>query len=124
MKKVCQLDENGYFVGITVADESPLEEGIYLLPYGTVDVSEPEIKDGFLTKWDGSTFIYEVIPKPIPEPDPPILTYADLRRAEYPPISDYVDGIVKGDQVQIDKYIADCLSVKAKYPKPIEQLGL
>ena len=42
----------------------------------------------------------------------------DLRAAEYPPMQDYLDGIVKGDQAQIDKYIADCLAVKAKYPKP------
>ena len=28
-----------------------------------------------------------------------------------------VDGVVKGDQAQIDKYIADCQAVKAKYPK-------
>lgn len=42
----------------------------------------------------------------------------DLRASEYPPMSDYVDGVVKGDQAQIDKYIADCLAVKAKYPKP------
>lgn len=45
------------------------------------------------------------------------LTYAEKRAAEYPPMTDYLDGIVKGDQVQIDKYIADCLAVKAKYPK-------
>lgn len=43
-----------------------------------------------------------------------------LRAAEYPPITDYLDGIVKGDQAQIDKYIADCQAVKAKYPKPVE----
>jgi len=32
---------------------------------------------------------------------------------------DYIDGVVKGDQAQIDKYIADCLAVKAKYPKGV-----
>jgi hypothetical protein len=42
----------------------------------------------------------------------------EARANEYPPMSDYVDGVVKGDQTQIDKYIADCLAVKAKYPKP------
>lgn len=42
----------------------------------------------------------------------------ELRANEYPPMSDYLDGVVKGDQAQIDKYIADCLAVKAKYPKP------
>lgn len=43
--------------------------------------------------------------------------YTEKRKAEYPPMADYLDGIVKGDQAQIDKYIADCKVVKAKYPK-------
>jgi len=43
--------------------------------------------------------------------------YIAKRASEYPPITDYLDGVVKGDQTQIDKYIADCLAVKAKYPK-------
>ena len=43
--------------------------------------------------------------------------YIAKRAAEYPPITDYLDGVVKGNQAQIDKYIADCLAVKAKYPK-------
>jgi hypothetical protein len=44
--------------------------------------------------------------------------YAIKRAAEYPRITDYLDGVVKGDQAQINKYIADCQAVKAKYPKP------
>jgi hypothetical protein len=43
--------------------------------------------------------------------------YQRDRAKEYPDFKDYLDGIVKGDQAQIDKYIADCLAVKAKYPK-------
>ena len=43
--------------------------------------------------------------------------YAKRRLLEYPPVADYIDGVVKGDQAQIDKYIADCQAVKAKYPK-------
>jgi hypothetical protein len=43
--------------------------------------------------------------------------YSIKRAAEYPSITDYIDGVVKGDQAQIEKYIADCLAVKAKYPK-------
>ena len=43
--------------------------------------------------------------------------YKAKRSAEYPPITDYLDGVVKGDQAQIDAYIAACLAVKAKYPK-------
>ena len=44
--------------------------------------------------------------------------YIAKRQIEYPPMTDYLDGIAKGDQTQIDKYIADCQAVKTKYPKP------
>ena len=44
-------------------------------------------------------------------------SYADKRKAEYPPIKDYLDGIVKNDQNQIDTYILACKEVKLKYPK-------
>ena len=43
--------------------------------------------------------------------------YQRKRAAEYPPMADYLDGVVKGDQAQIDAYVAACLAVKAKYPK-------
>ena len=43
--------------------------------------------------------------------------YARKRKAAYPDIYDYMDGIVKNDQTQIDKYIADSQAVKARYKK-------
>ena len=45
--------------------------------------------------------------------------YKSKRASEYPPVTDWLDGMVKGDQAQIDKYIADCLATKAKYPKGV-----
>jgi hypothetical protein len=53
-----------------------------------------------------------LIERPIVE-----LTYQEKRRQEYPPMADYIDGIVKGDAVQVQTYIDACLAVKAKYPK-------
>jgi hypothetical protein len=77
---------------------------------------------------DINTLIWENGTQPIPANE--ILTkqqeliaeyesnkYQRDRAKEYPDFKDYLDGIVKGDQAQIDKYIADCLAVKAKYPK-------
>ena len=43
--------------------------------------------------------------------------YQRDRAREYPDFREYLDGIVKGDNVQVQKYINDCLAVKAKYPK-------
>jgi hypothetical protein len=68
----------------------------YLLPAGSVQITDAEAE--------------ALSPKTE-------LTYAQKRAAEYPPMTDYLDGVVKGDQAQIDKYIADCQAVKAKYPK-------
>ena len=43
--------------------------------------------------------------------------YQRLRALEYPPMTDYLDAVVKGDLAQQQAYIDACLAVKAKYPK-------
>ena len=45
------------------------------------------------------------------------MAYVRLREAAYPPLTDYLDAIVKGDTVQAQAYIDACLAVKAEYPK-------
>jgi len=44
--------------------------------------------------------------------------YQRKRKAEYPPIEDYLDAVVKGDAAQLQRYTDACLAIKAKYPKP------
>lgn len=46
--------------------------------------------------------------------------YQRLRAKEYPDFKQYLDGVVKGDQEQIQAYIDACQAVKEKYPKPAE----
>jgi len=119
MKQVIQLDADGYFVGFTTADESPLEAGVFLIPAGAIDATAPTVPEGKRAKWNGA-WVFDDIPQPetAQEREPIELSYADKRVAEYPPMTDYLDGVVKGDQAQIDAYIAACQAVKAKYPKP------
>jgi hypothetical protein len=118
-KQVIQLDADGYFVGFTTADESPLEPGVFLLPAGAVDAPTPTVPEGQKAKWNNG-WVLEAIPEPEPEPEPePVeLTYDQKRAMEYPSMADYLDGIVKGDTEQVQAYIDACLVVKAKYPKP------
>ncbi len=48
-KLVSQLDDSGYFVGPVMADVSPLEPGVYLIPGNAVDIQPPSpIQPGFL----------------------------------------------------------------------------
>lgn len=64
----------------------------------------------------GDTYDNGQFSKPVPVVDP--LEYQRQRASEYPPMADYIDGIVKGDQAQVQAYIDACLAVKLKYPKP------
>lgn len=77
-KPVCQLDHDGYFVGLTVADESQLEPGVWHMPARAVDVAAPTVPGGYRAKWNGDSFDMEEIPVE-PEPEPP--TLAERREA-------------------------------------------
>ena len=50
--------------------------------------------------------------------DAALATLLASRAAEYPPMTDYLDGIVKGDTAQVQAYIDACLAVKLKWLKP------
>lgn len=69
MKIVSQLDADGYFVGLTAADESPLEPGVFLIPGGAVDAEPPVVPDGHRARWSNG-WAFEAIPQPEPEPEP------------------------------------------------------
>jgi hypothetical protein len=44
--------------------------------------------------------------------------YQRQRAKAYPPVADYLDAVVKGDQAQMQAYVNACLAVKAQFPKP------
>ena len=77
---------------------------------------------------DGNIVINNPIPDGAVESDEDVVTaidgsrvlasnYKELRRLEYPDFREYLDGVVKGDQAQINDYIQKCQTVKTKYPK-------
>jgi hypothetical protein len=66
MKTVYQLDQNGKYIGETIAHESPLEPGIYLIPGGCVETAPPETNKGQVAVWDGVWTLVDV-----PEPEKP-----------------------------------------------------
>jgi len=58
LKIVSQLNAQGYFIGPVVADESPLEEGVYLLPGGAVDVTPPTVPAGKVAQLRGASWVF------------------------------------------------------------------
>ena len=62
-KTVYQTNYSGLFVTETIADESPLEPGIFLIPAGCVETAPPEEwADDQWPRWNGIS--WELIPKP------------------------------------------------------------
>ncbi|CAB3737248.1 phage tail assembly chaperone [Achromobacter xylosoxidans] len=51
-KIVSQLGPDGYLVGPTIADESPLEPGVFLIPGGAIDRVPPEMQPGIAYRPD------------------------------------------------------------------------
>jgi len=47
-----------------------------------------------------------------------VADYAKQRKAAYPPVEDFLDAVVKGDETAMEAYRQTCLEIKAKYPKP------
>lgn len=86
-------DTNGNFFGFNETQT---------VPEGMVEVTVEEINQANALK---AQAVFDALP------------YAQKRAAEYPPMADYLDGIVKGDTVQVQTYIDACLAVKTKYPK-------
>ena len=69
--KIYNYDYNGIFINEGIADESPLEPGVFLIPAGSTTVEPLERKDGFYIKFNSglNEFVYEEKPIEVKEAD-------------------------------------------------------
>lgn len=64
-KPAYQFDHAGLFAGVTEADESPLEPGVFLLPARCTFAAPPDdVPDDKWPRWNGSD--WELVTRPAP----------------------------------------------------------
>lgn len=82
-KIVSQLDADGYFVAAVVADESPMEPGVYLLPGRCIDKAPPGVVEpGKRYRVWGAGWRGEDLPTPPADTPPEQLTPEQQRSRE------------------------------------------
>ena len=123
MKQVCQLDADGYFTNTTVADESPLEPGVYLIPGGAVEAPAPIIPEGQRAKWNGA-WVFEDIPQPEPEVEPTPPTPEERtemarmqRHAAYIAEADPLFFKAQRGEATMEQWQDKVAEIKSRYPK-------
>ena len=79
---VYQTDSNGVYVGITTADQDPLDGTNSLIPAGCVQTAPPTITDSQFAKWNGTEWVVEDTPVAEPDPEPEPLSLAETARAK------------------------------------------
>ena len=56
--------QTGALLGEGLADESPLEPGVWLIPAQATDVVPPEPLEGHQVVWTGEEWIQQALPEP------------------------------------------------------------
>jgi hypothetical protein len=62
--------ETGLYLGQGVADPSPLEPGVWLIPAHATSTEPPAVEDGEQTVWLDDAWTVQPIPEPPAEPEP------------------------------------------------------
>lgn len=59
--KIYSYGEKGKYTGESVADESPLEKGVYLIPAHATAIKPPVTKDGEVAVFNGKVWNIEAV---------------------------------------------------------------
>jgi hypothetical protein len=124
--QVYQTDNEGFFLGVTYADPSPLEDGVWLIPAGCIEIPPPDFQVNQRARWVINKWVIEDIPPPpipeqLSEPGPPTIEeIQSLRQSAYTREADPIAMQMLRDEATKEEWLAKIEEIKARYPYPDE----
>ena len=107
------------FLSTSVADESPLEPGVYHIPANATTIQPPEHVEGKTRNFVNGNWVYVDIPQETkPEIDPLFNSYVYQRQLNYPSIGDQLDALFHAG-VFPPEMAAQIQAVKDQFPKTV-----
>jgi hypothetical protein len=109
------------YVGESIADASPLEPGVWLIPaHATIIMPETEPNENEVLIFEDDVWLVKVKEEPIVEEvEDYMLPYQRNRWANYPTLGDQLDALYHAG-VFPEEMAAQIKAVKDLYPKPTE----
>lgn len=135
--KIYNYDNDGFYIGESTADESPLEKGVYLIPANATTIKPPVYKEGFDIKFNVEKNSFEYVERiaPIVEEEVPAdenivpiritRLQAKLQLLEIG-LLDEVEELAKQDR-RVELYWTDAQSIERNHPilnQMVTALGL
>lgn len=93
MQTIYHYDHSGIFTGASDADESPLEEGVWLVPANATTIEPPFLQAGQRARFSNAQWTIENIPAPIAEA-PAVPTLDEVKALKVAEINAAAEGAI------------------------------
>lgn len=120
MKTIYHYDHAGILVGPAIADESPLEPGVFLIPALATDIVPPAVSAGQRARFDGSNWVIEAIPEPEPTPEPNAPSQEETIASYEAALDAHLDAVAQFHRYR-DRIT---FALRAGYPGPWQAEGI
>ena len=112
--------ETGVFLGQGLADESPLEPGVWLLPAHSVTMAPPNVDENQFAVFKNGVWEVETTPEPEPEPEPEPApeppTPQQLRQWAFQQEADPIFFQVQRGEALMSDWLTKVEEIRQRYP--------
>ena len=114
--------DTGIYVGEGVADESPLEPGVWMIPANSVTTAPPSVGENQFVVFNNGAWEVNTVPEPepepepVPEPEPP--TPQQLRQWAFQQEADPIFFQVQRGEALMSDWLMKVEEIRQRYPYP------